>query len=195
MQERRVRHVEGVLGCSVQRSLGGDRLPHVVVAGTTEHGEAVGLLGGIGVGLRPHPDEAVLFAGGEGRGAAGAGVGVGDAPGHAAARPVGAEAPAVVAALEGALHHASGGERHVAVRAAVEHRADAASLAAKERHGNVVNAHRQGLGAEVLGGRGDVPGVEHPRDGDVASGEVLEGHHRCAAQLRVVVVRVHGAAL
>src|SRR5262249_10463215 len=92
-------------------------------------------------GAEPDEDQAVQFAGREAaRPEAAAGNRVAR---HVGAGAVGGEADTVVAALDVVADHFTGGERRLAVRAAVGKRGDLAVLAAEDHHRFVADRARE----------------------------------------------------
>src|SRR5262245_18168203 len=81
----------------------------------------------------------------------------GDIARHMGASAVGGEADAVIAALDVVADDLAGGERRLAVGAAVGEHGDGPVFCAEDHQGLVADRARQRLCTELGGGRGGVP--------------------------------------
>ena len=103
----------------------------------------------------PHENEAMDFA--RGKTSCAEIAADGDIPWHMSASAVGGEADAVIAALDVVADDLAGGERRLAVGAAIGEHGDGPVLRAKDDHRLVADRPRQRLCAEFGGGCGGVP--------------------------------------
>jgi hypothetical protein len=103
----------------------------------------------------PHENEAMDFA--RGKTSCAEIAADGNIPWHMGASAVGGEADAVIAALDGIADDLAGGERRLAVGAAIGERGDGPVLRAKDDQRLVADRARQRLCAEFGGGCGGVP--------------------------------------